>query len=676
MFYLNTETVENAYNTLTSVELDDQGANAMFYFLILKACGINRISYEIPNFSDKKGFYYASRISSLFAPNEKQPKKYGFLNPFTMRAWPAQPISEPLKNWIGTRLKNNICGGGMQWRNFIDMDTHSAEIKIKFKYDYLGWLKTTALDSKTINIFAMAVWSNRYTCFEKKVTAQELIEEFIRTYKIEVEEKSELFNSRQDFELEFTDSIHDAAYIRSLIGQAPNGEWKTAKLTDSISSYVMDKYEFDVKPSMVQEVSVDLIRNLLNRYHQLMLAGPPGTSKSYFANKISKEYDEVIHVQFHPQYTYQSFVGGYIVDGTEVKFKEGVILQLINESSFRTDKKYLIIIDEFNRANVSQVLGEVIQCLDRNQSVDIEVDKIAKTISLPENIDIIATMNTTDRTLGTIDYAIKRRFMYVYCQPDPNLLIDLCPSVNFISLCDFLIKLNARLFRVTGNRDLAVGHAVFLNDAVKQDDKYVWDFEEFRIYSSNPYYPLVLEFAIKILRDMKMKFNHGSISWYAFLHNSNDIFEKYVRKVLAKGLNSYITKWDLPKRIAVLDDGKRKGYKSYVPDILVDYDMSTNSAKAVLDAKNKLFDTEREDIGEILHSADMYQLAFYCDKMKTNLGGLIYPAGDDYKPINVMIDGNQDFRFVLFSINLREKISVRHRKLCNAIKEYLLYYSK
>lgn len=72
----------------------------------------------------------------------------------------------------------------------------------------------------------------------------------------------------------------------------------------------------------------------------------------------------------------------------------------------------------------------------------------------------------------------------------------------------------------------------------------------------------------------------------------------------------------------------------------------------------------------------MYQLTFYCDKMKTNLGGLIYPAGDDYKPINVMIDGNQDFRFVLFSINLREKISVRHRKLCNAIKEYLLYYSK
>ena len=199
-------------------------------------------------------------------------------------------------------------------------------------------------------------------------------------------------------------------------------------------------------------------------------------------------------MQFHPQYTYQNFVGGYVVDGTEVKFKEGVILQLLNESTFSQDKKYLIIIDEFNRANVSQVLGEVIQCLDRNQSVDIEMDKTTKRIALPKNIDIIATLNTTDRTLGTIDYAIKRRFMYVYCLPNPNLLIDLCPSVNFISLCDFLTKLNTRLIRATGNRDLAVGHAVFLSDHIKQDDKYVWDFEEFRILYNYKILPMIEDY--------------------------------------------------------------------------------------------------------------------------------------------------------------------------------------
>lgn len=192
--------------------------------------------------------------------------------------------------------------------------------------------------------------------------------------------------------------------------------------------------------------------------------------------------------------------------------------------------------------------------------------------------------------------------------------------------------------------------------------------------SANPHYPLTLEFAIKILKDMKMKFNHGNITWNAFLHNSNDIFEKYVRKVVARGLDAYVSKWDSPKKIAVLDDGIRKGSKSYIPDILIDYHESSGSAKAVLDAKNKVFETNKENIGEILHSADMYQLAFYCDKLKTNLGGLIYPAGSDFRPINVMIDGSTDFRFVLFSINMREKLSVRHRKLCDSIRDELLFY--
>lgn len=195
-------------------------------------------------------------------------------------------------------------------------------------------------------------------------------------------------------------------------------------------------------------------------------------------------------------------------------------------------------------------------------------------------------------------------------------------------------------------------------------------------FSANPHYPLTLEFAIKILRDMKMKFIHGNVSWNVFLYNSNDIFEKYVRKVVSKGIDAYVSKWDAPKKIAELDDGIRKGEKSYIPDILIDYDPLTSSAKAVLDAKNKVFETKNDNIGEILHSADMYQLAFYCDKLKTNLGGLIYPAGSDYRPIKVMIDGSADFRFILFSINMREKISIRHRRLCDAIHDELLFYVK
>ena len=194
-----------------------------------------------------------------------------------------------------------------------------------------------------------------------------------------------------------------------------------------------------------------------------------------------------------------------------------------------------------------------------------------------------------------------------------------------------------------------------------------------RFVSANAHYPLCLEFASKILKDMKTRFNNGQMEWYAFLHNSNDIFEKYVRKVISRGIDLYVTKWNDPKEIAILTDGTRKGSKSFVPDILIDYNPNNGKARAVLDAKNKRFEPSN-NLGDLLSSSDMYQLVFYCDKLKTNLGGLIYPSKKDYKPVKVLIDGNQDFRFVLFSINMNERISVRHRKLCNDIKNELLYY--
>lgn len=140
------------------------------------------------------------------------------------------------------------------------------------------------------------------------------------------------------------------------------------------------------------------------------------------------------------------------------------------------------------------MLGEVIQCLDRTQSVNIEIDGALEEISLPKNIHILATLNTTDKTLGTIDYAIKRRFMSVYCAPDPRVLMELCPSAGFVSLCDFLTKLNKKLLDVTGSRDLTVGHAIFLNDSVKQGDKYVWGFEDFRILYNYKILPMIEDY--------------------------------------------------------------------------------------------------------------------------------------------------------------------------------------
>lgn len=492
MYYLSTRTIENAYNILTSTELSSP--NDLLYFLILKSCGINKLTYESFEKVKEEGLYYASRLMSLFSPIEGYPNGGGIINPLDMKKWPSQPINDDLKKWVSQRLQNNTIGGGTQWRALIDMD--AKDKTIKFKYDYVKLLKAMALDSQTINCVALAVWSHRFTPFEQRETVRELCDEFQRSYKLDVDEMNAFFNRAQEFDIEFSDEMYDASVIRAKIDNVPETAWTVVNApttsNTNFTKWFAEDYAFYTRPVDTQEVSVGLIKGLLSAYHQVILEGPPGTSKSYYASEIAEEYDEVIHVQFHPQYTYQNFVGGYVVEKAEVVYRPGVILKLLDEYS--AEKKYLIIIDEFNRANVSQVLGEVIQCMDRSQSVSIEADGELREINLPSNIHIIATLNTTDRTLGTIDYAIKRRFVSVYCAPEPRILMDLCPSANFISLCDFLTRLNKKLTDVTGSRDLTIGHAMFLSDHVKDGDRYVWGYEDFRILYNYKILPMIEDY--------------------------------------------------------------------------------------------------------------------------------------------------------------------------------------
>jgi 5-methylcytosine-specific restriction protein B len=495
-FFLTTETIAEAYSELTSLELTSPGI--LHIFLILKGTGYNSITFEPISKIAKEAYLPAYKISGLFAPFERTPETYNFISPFQMKAWGAQAPSENLNKWVSSRVKNNILGGATTWRPIIIDDPDGTSIK--FKHDYLNVISTEHLGAKKISISAIAIWANRFTEFSQKISLSQLIEIFVSEYHITKKEFSTIFRISNHIELNFDHKIHKALAIRALIG-------KPAKSTDSdwLSTNTLKKYEelmlpfnkdsFTKKLNGVRQMDLDKIYEVLLDSHQIILSGPPGTSKSFIANNLAKKYfdDNFTKVQFHPKYSYQDFIGGYVVRGTNVEYENGVLIDLI-DNKLQDGKRHLLIIDEINRANVGQVFGETIQLLDRDNKTQIRIDGKLKEYMLPDNLYILGTMNSSDRTLGALDFAIRRRFSFIYCPPDPFLLVDFCATNFDLSITDFLRKINLKLLEILKNPELAIGHTFFMPSSKNKGGKIVWNENDFANLFNHKILPMIEEY--------------------------------------------------------------------------------------------------------------------------------------------------------------------------------------
>jgi len=167
------------------------------------------------------------------------------------------------------------------------------------------------------------------------------------------------------------------------------------------------------------------INRLLDKRKYVVLQGAPGTGKTYTALKIAEKYDKIFFEQFHAETSYSDFVYGLEPDTTQTgaqlifKAKEGILYQTIKYAQQHRGEDVLLIIDEINRANLSNVLGPVFYLFEyqsgaRNVKTkvgDLELEK------LPDNIKVIATMNTADRSLAVVDFALRRRFAWYTLRP-------------------------------------------------------------------------------------------------------------------------------------------------------------------------------------------------------------------------------------------------------------------
>ena len=219
------------------------------------------------------------------------------------------------------------------------------------------------------------------------------------------------------------------------------------------------------------------LESLLLRKKNLVLQGAPGVGKTFAAKRLAyaimgeKDDDRVMQVQFHQNYSYEDFVMGYKPNeegGFELK--NGVFYRFCKRAAVDRDHKYFFIIDEINRGNLSKVFGELLMLIENDyRDKPIQLSYRDELFAVPDNLYIIGMMNTADRSLAMIDYALRRRFSFFEMKPgfetyvfkeEIKKLMD--PHLN--NLVKAIIDLNA----VIENDDslgsgFCIGHSYLCN---------------------------------------------------------------------------------------------------------------------------------------------------------------------------------------------------------------------
>ena len=267
---------------------------------------------------------------------------------------------------------------------------------------------------------------------------------------------------------------------------APPIKQKTAKLATSL---IKGKLQLDGVAGRIQSV--------LDRKKQVILYGPPGTGKTYWAErtakdlaafrKFGKRFDELEQSEqqsivgtdedvgyvriycFHPSYGYEDFVEGFrpTAKNETLAFKcePGVFKQMCEDAAKEPDREFYLIIDEINRGDIPRIFGELLTVLEkdkRSKPIILPVSK--EKFVVPENVFIVGTMNTADRSISLLDAALRRRFGFIELMPDSSVLKD--HSVSGIPLAPWFDALNQRIRTHVGRdaRNLQIGHSYFLQN--------------------------------------------------------------------------------------------------------------------------------------------------------------------------------------------------------------------
>lgn len=271
--------------------------------------------------------------------------------------------------------------------------------------------------------------------------------------------------------------------------QNPNGTF--FKLTKDEYEFIMDMIREEnpltskdmntsyTKKDFLSEVYMsenqyDRLSGVLLNKMNLILQGAPGVGKTFTAKRLAyslmgeKDDSRIEFVQFHQNYSYEDFVMGYRPSGDSYELKYGIFYQFCKKAENHRDKKFFFIIDEINRGNLSKIFGELLMLIEKDyRGTKATLAYNGMPFSVPKNLYIVGMMNTADRSLAMIDYALRRRFSFFEMAPafESKEFKEYQHSLDnrtFNELISEIVKLNGEISRDKSlGKGFCIGHSYF-----------------------------------------------------------------------------------------------------------------------------------------------------------------------------------------------------------------------